>query len=376
MSGGWRGPPPPFFPSIESNALDRSKLSEVLPRLYLTNYKGAEDTAALLKLGCTHVAAVGEEFMHDESPKGLTYWRKNISDDEHQGEEMARSLRDGAKFIHKAMSKKKGCCVVHCAAGVSRSATVVLGYLVIYKKMPLLDAFGLVYKLRPCIWPNDAFFASLIALEKQIRKGKASVTLAEYVHWGDYEGPEEPAAAAAGTLQTPRPMLARGLKREDTCLELEVRELQILGAMAKGEAKAAVVLQRHWRSWKKRTQATSSFSRARAESSGYSLAEGSRSVGLTPQERKTIARRASVEAQEARASKSFTKSPQQPSSVAEVGKRGSVRGTITRGVTTRDLVTAPAALARRISSKAAGLLRGVLHPAHDPPRRVAAVRPA
>ena len=57
----WRGPPPPFFPSDDQSAKDRSVLSEVLPRLYLTNFAGGEDDEGLKKIGCTHIASVGEE---------------------------------------------------------------------------------------------------------------------------------------------------------------------------------------------------------------------------------------------------------------------------------------------------------------------------
>ena len=38
---------------------------------------------------------------------------------------------------------------------------------------------------------------ALIALEKKVRRGKTTLTLEEYEHWGDYDGPaveEGPAA--------------------------------------------------------------------------------------------------------------------------------------------------------------------------------------
>ncbi len=77
----WKGPPPPFFPA-ENSALDRTQLSEILPRLFLTNFKGAEDEDELKRVGATHIAAVGNEFLQDEGKAGITYWRKDITDDE------------------------------------------------------------------------------------------------------------------------------------------------------------------------------------------------------------------------------------------------------------------------------------------------------
>ena len=119
---GWRGDPPPFYPSSSHTAKDRLELSEVVKgKLYITNFKGAANEEAFAQRNVTHVAAVGEEFMEKEQG-GIVMWNKDITDDEHQGEAMADSLRDAATFIHEALTGG-GVCVVHCAAGISRSAS-------------------------------------------------------------------------------------------------------------------------------------------------------------------------------------------------------------------------------------------------------------
>ena len=221
---GWRGDPPPFYPSADHNARDRCVLSAVTERLYLTNFKGAEDVDGLKKIGCTHVAAVGEEFLdnsaNDAQTLGIKFWNCAISDDEHQGSAMADSLRSAAAFINGALGAK-GCVVVHCAAGISRSATVVLGYFLIHRKMTLRDSFSQLIGARGCIWPNDAFMAALIALEAEVR-GANTITLAEYERWGDYEGPLVDDDAAALPMGPPR------LVRDDTFLDGENEELERL----------------------------------------------------------------------------------------------------------------------------------------------------
>ena len=68
---------------------------------------------------------------------------------------MGAALRGAASFIKKALARKTGVVVVHCAAGISRSATVVLGYLLLHCKRSLRDAFAHVMERRPCIWPNE-----------------------------------------------------------------------------------------------------------------------------------------------------------------------------------------------------------------------------
>ena len=125
----WYGPPPPFYPE-ESLAIDRCQVSEVAPRLFLTNYRGAGDAAALKKIRCTHIASIGDEFEegNGDAIANITYYRKKVTDDEHEGANMASSLREAADFIAGGLAAKrnKGVVVVHCAAGISRSTTVVL----------------------------------------------------------------------------------------------------------------------------------------------------------------------------------------------------------------------------------------------------------
>ncbi|KAI8806031.1 protein-tyrosine phosphatase-like protein, partial [Cladochytrium replicatum] len=47
--------------------------------------------------------------------------------------------------------------LVHCHAGVSRSATVVLAYLVMRCGMSLKDAWEVTYRSRPIVRPNEGF---------------------------------------------------------------------------------------------------------------------------------------------------------------------------------------------------------------------------
>lgn len=66
-----------------------------------------------------------------------------------------------AEVIHGAKAEGKTI-LVHCAAGVSRSATAVLSYLMIYEGMGWSNALACVQQGRPCVNPHPLLVRSLI----------------------------------------------------------------------------------------------------------------------------------------------------------------------------------------------------------------------
>jgi len=68
-------------------------------------------------------------------------------------------------FIDNAINSKKNV-LVHCNAGVSRSASVILAYLIVKNNLTFDDAYLMVKTARPCIKPNDGFMIQLRKLRK------------------------------------------------------------------------------------------------------------------------------------------------------------------------------------------------------------------
>lgn len=71
-----------------------------------------------------------------------------------QSDHIQALLSDGGKVL------------VHCVAGVSRSASICLAYLTKYKCRSLRDAYHLMAKTRPMVRPNLGFWRQLIAFEQ------------------------------------------------------------------------------------------------------------------------------------------------------------------------------------------------------------------
>lgn len=78
--------------------------------------------------------------------------------------------------IHEAITRRRAHVLVHCVAGVSRSASVVIAYLIKYRRMNLRGAFNYCYNLRPVIRPNNGFMSQLMNYELQI-SGQSSARM-------------------------------------------------------------------------------------------------------------------------------------------------------------------------------------------------------
>ena len=73
-------------------------------------------------------------------------------------------------FVEGVRQKRRGAVLVHCAAGVSRSATLVLAYLMRRMGWQYLQAFGFVQQRRPYIRPNPGFVLQLQAYQLYLEK--------------------------------------------------------------------------------------------------------------------------------------------------------------------------------------------------------------
>ena len=71
-------------------------------------------------------------------------------------------------YTEEARSKNSAV-LVHCLAGVSRSVTVTLAYLMHSQGLSLNDAFTLVRDHKPDVSPNFHFMQQLHSFERQLR---------------------------------------------------------------------------------------------------------------------------------------------------------------------------------------------------------------
>ncbi|KAA8581480.1 hypothetical protein FQN60_003061 [Etheostoma spectabile] len=79
--------------------------------------------------------------------------------------------KPAADFIHKALKAPDGKVLVHCIMGMSRSSTLVLAYLMIYHHLTLKRALQKLIEKR-AIYPNRNFLALLLDLDLQLTRKK------------------------------------------------------------------------------------------------------------------------------------------------------------------------------------------------------------
>eukprot|EP01117_Protostelium_nocturnum_P018229 TRINITY_DN7590_c0_g1_i1.p1 TRINITY_DN7590_c0_g1~~TRINITY_DN7590_c0_g1_i1.p1 ORF type:complete len:269 (+),score=91.83 TRINITY_DN7590_c0_g1_i1:132-938(+) len=118
-----------------------------------------------------HILNVAEE-VKNKFPEEYDY--KNYLLEDVEDEDILVHLEETSNWIAKIKSMNE-IVIVHCAAGVSRSATVVLAYLMKNERMTLKDAYSFLKEKRSVIAPNSGFLAQLMEYEKQLF-GQCSVS--------------------------------------------------------------------------------------------------------------------------------------------------------------------------------------------------------
>lgn len=99
--------------------------------------------------------------------KNINHKVYRIEDEE---DEDIRSLFEPSiEFINKGLTTPNATVIVHCYAGISRSSSIILAYLMSEKKMSLINAHTYLKSKRRIIEPNDEFWSMLEDYESELQ---------------------------------------------------------------------------------------------------------------------------------------------------------------------------------------------------------------
>lgn len=66
---------------------------------------------------------------------------------------------------------------IHSAAGISRSATIVISYLISAKKMSYLEGYDYLKSKRPIICPNNGFRKQLMEYSDKVNSRRSKTKI-------------------------------------------------------------------------------------------------------------------------------------------------------------------------------------------------------
>uniref|UniRef100_A0A672GVU9 Zgc:153044 n=1 Tax=Salarias fasciatus TaxID=181472 RepID=A0A672GVU9_SALFA len=148
-----------------------SGLCRVTDHLYLSNVRAAHDAAQLTGNDITCIINVTETPRDGAPPPGVHYLHIPVSD---APEARLCDHFDGVADRIQSTAERSGRTLVHCNAGVSRSAALCMAYLMKHGDATLLEAHGRVKACRPVARPNRGFWRQLVQYERELR-GRNSV---------------------------------------------------------------------------------------------------------------------------------------------------------------------------------------------------------
>lgn len=140
-------------------------MDEIVPGLYLGSHGSTQKKSILKKHGIKFVLNLAKNCCRNFHPLSFTYLALQLSDNKTQS---LREFFDPTfAFIDQSL-ETGGAVLVHCFAGVSRSSSIVIAYLMKKKGWPAYVAYQLVKQRRSICQPNNGFLTKLMAYEEQL----------------------------------------------------------------------------------------------------------------------------------------------------------------------------------------------------------------
>ncbi|WOK96100.1 hypothetical protein Cni_G04807 [Canna indica] len=160
--------------ALISDATSTERPSLVTNNLFIGGALAARSIYTLQYLGITHILCLcSNEIGQSDSQYPNLFQYKNFSISDEEDADISNIFEAASDYIDY-VEHSGGKVLVHCFEGKSRSATIVLAYLMLRKGFTLSEAWNMLKKVHRRAQPNDGFAKILLDLDRRIH-GKISM---------------------------------------------------------------------------------------------------------------------------------------------------------------------------------------------------------
>ncbi|XP_022711554.1 uncharacterized protein LOC111273834 isoform X2 [Varroa jacobsoni] len=176
-------------------------LTRILPFLYLGSQQDAHNRQLLWDHNITYVLNVSATCPKADFIPEPQFLRIAVNDN--YSEKLLPHFSKASHFVERAR-ESGGCVLVHCLAGVSRSPTMAIAYVMKHLRLSSDDAYRYVKSKRPTISPNFNFLGQLLEYEKELRREKILEASADICSSAPVLSPSRPLSPASALLSPTR----------------------------------------------------------------------------------------------------------------------------------------------------------------------------
>ena len=137
-------------------------MSKITNRIFLGNHLDAKNGDFLKRNNIQMVINVAVEVPKPNYPFPMLYYKFNLNDIPEQS--LYPYIHIIYKLINDFITNNDGNILIHCYAGISRSTSLLIAYLMLKYNVPYEEAYDFVKLKRPIINPNTGFVKQLKSL--------------------------------------------------------------------------------------------------------------------------------------------------------------------------------------------------------------------
>ncbi|KAI4379833.1 hypothetical protein MLD38_006078 [Melastoma candidum] len=154
--------------TLISEAANTEKPSPITNSLFIGGALAARSIFTLQHLNITHILCLcSNEIGQSDSQHPDLFHYKNFSISDDEDVNISSIFSEACDFIDH-VEQIDGKVLVHCFEGRSRSATVVIAYLMLRKNFTLLKAWNTLRRVHRRAQPNDGFAKILLELDRKL----------------------------------------------------------------------------------------------------------------------------------------------------------------------------------------------------------------